>query len=63
MPNFIKCGQRYINLDYVEAIQDTCYYNTTIVEVLFSGAKSWRTFDISDEDFKDFRASLAKYTN
>ena len=63
MPNLIKCGKRYINLDYVEAIQDNYYYNATIVEILFSGAKSWTTFRVSDEDLKNFKASLAKYTN
>lgn len=61
MPNLIKCGKQYINLDCVNAINND-YYDT-LVRVLFSGAENWTTFRVSDEDFKKFEASLAKYTN
>lgn len=63
MPNLVKCGRKYINLDNVDAINDEYYHNATLVRVLFNGADDWTTFRISDEELKDFQASLDKYTN
>lgn len=63
MPNLVKCGLKYINLDHVDAIEKDFYYNSILVRVLFNGAKDWTIFRISDEEFKKFEASLAKYTN
>lgn len=63
MATLVKCGKRYINLDRVDAIEKDYYHLTILVRVLFNGAKDWTTFRISDEEFKKFEASLAKYTN
>ena len=63
MPNLIKCGKRYINLDHVDAIDNDYYHNDTLVRVLFSESENWITIRISDEEFREFEASLAKYTN
>ena len=63
MPTLVKCGRKYINLDHVDAIEKDCYHRDALVKILFNGAEDWTTLRISDEDFKDFKDSLAKYTN
>ena len=63
MATLVKCGRKYINLDHVDAIEKDYYYRDALVKVLFSGAEDWTIFRISDEEFKEFEASLAKYTN
>lgn len=64
MANFIKCGRRYINIDRVDIIEHEHYNDTSKkVKILFAGSEVWATYLISYDDFKDFEASLAKYTN
>ena len=63
MATLVKCGRKYINLDHVDAIEKDYYYRDALVKVLFNGAEDWMTFRISEEEFKKFEASLAKYTN
>lgn len=63
MATLVKCGSKYINLDNVDAIEKTSYHNDRLIRVLFNGAEGWTNFRISEEEFKKFEASLAKYTN
>ena len=63
MPTLVKCGRKYINLDHVDTIDNDYYHNDTLVRILFSGVEDWTTFRVSNEEFKEFEASLAKYTN
>ena len=63
MPNLIKCGRKYINLDHVDAINPEPYYQSIKIRILFTNSEDYTSILVSDEDFKEFEASLAKYTN
>ena len=67
MPNLIKCGRKYINLDHVDMIRSEPYFRsyceTKEIRILFTNSEDYTSILVSDEDFKEFEASLAKYTN
>lgn len=67
MATLVKCGSKYINLDHVDMIRPTPYFRsyceTMEIRILFTNSEDYTSIFISDEDFKEFEASLAKYTN
>lgn len=67
MPTLVKCGRKYINLDHVNMIRPEPYFRSYCeskeVRVFFTNSESYASILVSDEDFKEFEASLAKYTS
>lgn len=66
MPTLVKCGRKYINLDHVDMISEPyfrSYCETMEIRILFTNSEDYTSIFVSDEDFKEFEASLAKYTN
>ena len=67
MATLVKCGSKYINLDHVDMIRSTPYLRSSCesmeIRILFTNSENYTSILVSDEDFKEFEASLAKYTN
>lgn len=63
MATLVKCGRKYINLDHVDMIEPSGYYQSMKIRILFTNSENYTSILISDEEFKEFEASLAKYTN
>lgn len=67
MATLVKCGSKYINLDHVDMIRSTPYFRSSCesmeIRILFTNSENYTSILVSDEDFKEFEASLAKYTN
>lgn len=67
MATLVKCGSKYINLDHVDMIRSEPYLRSWCesmeIRILFTNSENYTSIFVSNEDFKELEAALAKYTN